>query len=101
MISTPLWRHNNWLLTKLFLRFITNKSVPQGAATSVYACLADNLPAGSYLSDCDVAAPNEECEDADGSLRKALWALSEKLVAEAGLVLPEKLLESCEAAAVE
>jgi len=100
VIGTPLWRHNNWLLTKLFLRFITNKDVPQGASTSIYACLADGLPAGSYLSDCGVATPNEACEDGDGSLRKALWAQSEKLVAEAGLVLPERLLERCEAAPV-
>ena len=25
VIRTPLWRHNNWLLTKLLLRFITDK----------------------------------------------------------------------------
>ena len=42
----------------------------------------------------------QACEDGDGSLRKALWAQSEKLVAEAGLVLPERLLERCEAAPV-
>ena len=36
----------------------------------------------------------------DGTLRNALWAQSEKLVAEAGLALPEKLMGSCEAAAV-
>ena len=38
--------------------------------------------------------------DGDGALRKALWAQSEKLVAEAGLTLPERLLERCEAAPV-
>ena len=92
VIGTPLWRHNNWLLTKLFLRFITNKDVPQGASTSLYACLAEGIPAGSYLSDCAVATPNEACEDRDGALRKALWAQSEKLVTEAGLALPERLL---------
>ena len=101
VIRTPLWRHNNWLLTKLFLRFITDKDVPQGASTSLYACLAEGIPAGSYLSDCAVATPNEACEDRDGALRKALWAQSEKLVAEAGLALPERLLQGeREAAAV-
>lgn len=100
VIGTPLWRHNNWLLTKILLRFITNKDVPQGAATSVYACLSGGLPPGSYLSDCDIATPNEACEDRDGSLRKALWALSDKLVTEAGLELPDKLLDSCKVAAV-
>ena len=101
VIRTPLWRHNNWLLTKLFLRFITDKDVPQGASTSLYACLAEGIPAGSYLSDCAVATPNEACEDRDGALRNALWAQSEKLVAEAGLALPERLLQGeREAAAV-
>ena len=101
VIRTPLWRHNNWLLTKLFLRFITDKDVPQGASTSLYACLAEGIPAGSYLSDCAVATPNAACEDRDGALRKALWAQSEKLVAEAGLALPERLLQGeREAAAV-
>ena len=58
-----------------------------------YACLAEGIPAGSYLSDCAVATPNEACEDRDGALRKALWAQSEKLVAQAGLALPERLLQ--------
>ena len=38
------------------------QDVSQGASTSVYACLADGIPAGSYLSDCDVAKPNKACE---------------------------------------
>jgi len=43
----------------------------------------------------------QACEDGDGSLRKALWAQSEKLVAEAGLALPEtRLLGRREAAPV-
>ena len=66
----------------------------------LYACLAEGIPAGSYLSDCAVDTPNEACEDRDGALRKALWAQSEKLVAEAGLALPERLLAEREAAPV-
>lgn len=95
VIRTPLWRHGNRVLTWLLHKFILDKDVPQGASTSLYACLADSLPAGAYLSDCSVATPNEACEDVDGSARAALWALSEKLVAEAGLELPERLVEKC------
>merc|ERR1712087_588645 len=92
VIRTPLWRHGNRALTWLLHRFIIDKDVSQGAATSLYACLADGIPAGSYLSDCKVAMPNEACEDASGSARKALWDLSERLIADAGLVLPERLV---------
>jgi NAD(P)-dependent dehydrogenase (short-subunit alcohol dehydrogenase family) len=99
VIGTPLWRHGNPVLTWLLHRFILNKDVPQGAATSVYACLADDLPAGAYLSDCAVATPNEQCNDVSGEARTALWELSERLVAEAGLVLPKQLVRNCEAQA--
>ena len=74
--------------------------MPQGASTSLYACLADGIPAGSYLSDCAVATPNEACQDEDRSAREALWAISEQLIAEAGLVLPAGLAEKCEDTAV-
>ena len=100
VIGTPLWRHGNRVLTWVLHRFILDKTVPQGAATSLYACLAEGLQPGSYLSDCDVATPNAACEDADRSARKALWALSESLVSEAGLELPQRLVGQCEAKAV-
>ena len=100
VIGTPLWRHGNRLLTWLIHRFILDKDVPQGASTSLYACLADGIPAGSYLSDCAVATPNEACQDEDRSAREALWAISEQLIAEAGLVLPAGLAEKCEDTAV-
>ena len=80
------------MLTWVLHRFILDKDVPQGASTSLYGCLADDVPAGAYLSDCAVATPNEACQDEDGSARRALWELSEKLIADAGLELPKKLL---------
>ena len=92
VIGTPLWRHGNRVLTWIIHKFILDKSIPQGASTSVYACLAEGLPAGSYLSDCGVVSPNAAAEDADGTARKALWDLSETLVAQAGLELPATLL---------
>lgn len=90
VIATPLWRHGNQWLTWLIHKFILDKDVPQGASTSLYAALAPEsaLPAGAYLDNCAVASPNAECTDAEGSLRRALWAKSEQLIEKAGLKLP-------------
>ena len=99
VIGTPLWRHGNRALTWVLHRFILDKDVPQGASTSLYGCLAPELPPGAYLADCAVAEPNEACADEDQSARRALWKLSEKLLAEAGLALPGELLGAHAAAA--
>lgn len=60
-------------------------SVEQGAATTIYACLA---PAsltqsynGAYLADCDVATPDAKLASED--LRKALWVTTEAQINEA------------------
>lgn len=101
VIRTPLWRHSasgkrGKALTWLVHRFIIDKTVPQGASTSIYAALApeDAVPSGAYLADCAVAEPNEQCADLEGSTREALWTLTEELISGAGLALPDKLLEA-------
>ena len=60
----------------VFENFIVDKSIPQGAATTLYGCLEPSLTsqAGSYLFDCAVVEPNEEGRDAAKTKRKALWA---------------------------
>ena len=68
------------------------KSVPQGAATSVWAATSPDLEGrgGLYLEDCHVAGPGggglREGGYADWALdpagAKRLWSLSEKLVGE-------------------
>jgi len=74
---------------------LTVKSIPQGAATSVWAgavAPADEV-GGLYCEDCHVAQTVNVCEDAElrGGVRayaldperaKALWAKSEELVGE-------------------
>lgn len=57
------------------------KSVPQGAATSVYGATAPELEdqSGAYLSDCHVARPTAEA--LDDALVEKVWQLSEKCVA--------------------
>ena len=68
------------------------KTVPQGAATSVWAATSPDLEGqgGLYLEDCHVAGPGEGglrsggyaswALDTDGAAR--LWTLSEELVGE-------------------
>eukprot|EP00618_Florenciella_parvula_P036666 CAMPEP_0119513530 /NCGR_PEP_ID=MMETSP1344-20130328/31615_1 /TAXON_ID=236787 /ORGANISM="Florenciella parvula, Strain CCMP2471" /LENGTH=340 /DNA_ID=CAMNT_0007550761 /DNA_START=14 /DNA_END=1036 /DNA_ORIENTATION=- len=90
VIVTDLW--NFALPGPKFLRGVVgglasavvgDKSVEQGTATSVYACLAPNLEvvSGSYLADCDVAMPKTaEGRDADESVRERLWVETEKAI---------------------
>ncbi len=66
------------------------KTIPQGAATSVWAATAPELVdhGGSYLEDCSVAGPTTEERPNDGYApwaydeagAAALWTLSEELV---------------------
>jgi NAD(P)-dependent dehydrogenase (short-subunit alcohol dehydrogenase family) len=58
------------------------KSVPQGAATSVWACTAPGLEAhgGAYLADCAVSG-EVAAWAIDPSAAARLWALSETLTA--------------------
>ena len=68
------------------------KTVPAGAATSVFAATAPELEGrgGLYLEDCHVAEVNDAANGLDGVKSYALdpanaerlWALSEKLVGE-------------------
>lgn len=71
---------------------LTRKSIPAGAATTVWAATAAELEShgGVYLEDCNVANPKSSDTDLkgyapyakDGELAKQLWELSEKLVGE-------------------
>lgn len=72
----------------LFRALIVDKSIPQGAATTLYACLepslADQALRGSFLVDCAIAQPKtKETQDVDGSARRALWAATEAQLQEA------------------
>lgn len=92
VIKTPLWRYTpgsqgvgGWLLDRL----ATDKTVLQGASTSVYACLAPtaSLPTGSYLSDCGVKLPNSTARDAEliGNFWEATEAILDAAVEKRGL----------------
>jgi NAD(P)-dependent dehydrogenase (short-subunit alcohol dehydrogenase family) len=66
-------------LVKAMLRPFS-KTPEQGAATSVYACIAD-FPSGAYLVDCAVAEPGGSA--LDEPLAKALFEKTEEMVAAA------------------
>jgi WW domain-containing oxidoreductase len=57
------------------------KTIPQGAATEVFAAVHPKaLPlAGQYLADCNAGTPSKYAED--GELARRLWAVSEEIVA--------------------
>jgi NAD(P)-dependent dehydrogenase (short-subunit alcohol dehydrogenase family) len=72
-------------------RPIEFKTVPQGAATSIWAGLVAPAEAvgGRYCQDCQVAKVSDDVKDAgvrsyalDAQNAKNLWALSEKIVGE-------------------
>jgi len=80
--TTNLARHmglSGKLFTLLGKPFF--KSIPAGAATSVYAATAPELASrsGAYLSDCAERRPNAAA--LDDALAEQVWALSERWVA--------------------
>jgi len=86
VIRTNLARHvsllDNAVLNFVFDKLVVDKSIPQGASTTLFACLEPALDApaarGAYLSDCAVATPSAAGVDADKALRRALWARTEE-----------------------
>jgi WW domain-containing oxidoreductase len=56
------------------------KTVPQGAATEVFAAVHPKalVLAGHYLADCNAATPRKDAEDA--ALAQRLWDVSEQIV---------------------
>ncbi len=57
------------------------KSVPQGAATEVYAAVHPAMAgtSGAYLADCNVATPRADADDP--ALARRLWEVTERIVA--------------------
>lgn len=96
VIGTPLMRHLNRddlvMLSKTAAdrgATLAMKSVPQGAATSVYAATAPELAGkgGIYLEDCGIAPNDDVSMDfgvrsyaIDPAKAEALWDLSEREV---------------------
>jgi len=56
------------------------KTIPQGAATEVFAAVHPKALAlaGKYLADCNAATPRKDAEDS--ALARQLWTVSEQIV---------------------
>jgi len=93
VIRTNLWRYSPSIFQP-FTRLIADKSMEQGAATSMFCCLADSsaFTGGDYIVDCKISTPNNNGQDLDETMRNALWDETEKMIAEAGYVLPDELV---------
>ena len=84
VISTNLVRHLN-PLTAVGMAIagpIALKTIPQGAATQVYAAVHPDAAkiSGAYFKDCNVGTPRSP--GADPELAERLWEASEKIVSE-------------------
>lgn len=85
--SQPKWLTTG-LVGAVFRLAFVDKTVEEGAATTLYACLEPSLAEacnrGAYLEDCDVAVPGTaEARDPGGGTGRALWAITEAQLREA------------------
>jgi retinol dehydrogenase 12 len=89
VVQTALWRSSffsSGIGSSILGTFMSNKTIPQGAATTMYACLSPtimNEDRGAYLVDCKATPPScEQGKDANGTLRKELWKAMEQQITE-------------------
>lgn len=110
VIRTKLWRStpaSNWLGGWLLERLVADKTIPQGAATTLWACLAGKAAtkdyAGAYLADCAEAALSSNGRD--DKLAEALWEETDrqldKALAQRGLGPDGKPLAQAKSVAKE
>ena len=78
-----LLQYSASLFNKLLGGFLVQKSVPQGAATTVYGCVAPYLSTdamrGVYLEDCRASLPTTDAGlDEDKKMRQELWRVTDE-----------------------
>ena len=78
VIHTNLLRYFDPMFLIRVLLFFRNKNIPQGASTTVYACLDPSLVqhGGAYLIDCKIDEPSALGQDKNKRLRKKMWQMS-------------------------
>lgn len=80
-INTNLFRHITWMngVARMMGKFVL-KSVEQGAATTCYVALHPQVKgvSGEYFSDCNLAKPSKQAQDA--ALAQKLWDFSISLI---------------------
>lgn len=89
VIATPLFDKSGGLWK--FVPFLADRTVKQGAATTVLCALADNenINGGSYYKDCSVFPPSV---DTSRITRDSLWDSTESIIANNGFKMPVKLI---------
>lgn len=81
VIATPLWRESWSCIRSMFLPFIKDKTVLQGAATTIYGCLEDPAKvSGQFLDDCKPVKPSKKALDAD--MARGLWEETSRQIKE-------------------
>jgi NAD(P)-dependent dehydrogenase (short-subunit alcohol dehydrogenase family) len=79
LIITKLWDASSETLASRLTRLLSRfKTIPQGAATTLWACLSPEAGnpalAGSYLEDCQVGNPSRPAEDEE--LAEKFWKVT-------------------------
>eukprot|EP00548_Thalassiothrix_antarctica_P007736 CAMPEP_0194129488 /NCGR_PEP_ID=MMETSP0152-20130528/694_1 /TAXON_ID=1049557 /ORGANISM="Thalassiothrix antarctica, Strain L6-D1" /LENGTH=329 /DNA_ID=CAMNT_0038823689 /DNA_START=112 /DNA_END=1101 /DNA_ORIENTATION=+ len=92
VIRTPLWKHTFPRFLQPLVSLFANKSIEQGAATSVYCALSRNIEGGGYYDNCAVAVPSTNARSE--KLSTALWRHTEQLLADKGIKLPDMVLST-------
>jgi len=89
VIATPLFDKSSGLWK--FVPFVADRTVEQGAATTVLCALADNdnIDGGSYYKDCSIFPPSVETSSIT---RDALWDNTENIIANNGFKMPVSLI---------
>ena len=80
-VRTDLERHFSLLSTLMVpVRWYMYKSAEQGAQTSIYCAVSEEMEgvSGKYLADCAIKEPSKGAQDDDAA--RKLWDLSLKLV---------------------
>jgi retinol dehydrogenase-12 len=77
VIQTNLWNNNNGWTSTLIKSFMTDKTIPQGASTTLFGCLSPELNSGAYLKDCAEAVPSAIAQDPNKTLSKAFLESTE------------------------
>ena len=92
VIKTNLWRYSNPFF-QIATNLIADKNTEQGAATNVFCSLVESsyFKGGEYCVDCSISTPTQNGQDK--IQRNALWTKTEKLIADCGISLPERLIE--------
>mmetsp|Transcript_23067 Transcript_23067/g.33774 ORF Transcript_23067/g.33774 Transcript_23067/m.33774 type:complete len:331 (+) Transcript_23067:76-1068(+) len=88
VIQTNLWRSSFFsggIASSFLGSVMANKTIPQGAATTIWACLSPTVleeDRGAYCCDCKPVVPSVNGQDSDGTMRKELWRVVDEQISE-------------------